>query len=268
MPWAADFQIQHENPQSVTVIDHSNGSDTANSVNSAFAKLVSECIDRNLFHVLDGKHSEPFAILGANYPVYIERFASSLFGITSCGAHLVAYVGKGDDMKIWIGRRASHLYTSPGKLDTTVGGGVKAGVSPLETVVNEADEEASLPADLIRETICPRGVITNVTVTRQDFPGEKGLVVPDLNYVYDVQLLDGVTPEPNDDEVDGFNCMTVDEVKAALLRKEFKPESAAVLIDFFIRHGIISAENEPNYVEIISHLHRRLPFRIAPNREK
>jgi hypothetical protein len=30
--------------------------------------------------------------------------------------------------------------------------------------------------------------------------------------------------------------------------------------DFFIRHGIITPENEPNYIEIASRLHRELEF--------
>jgi len=33
--------------------------------------------------------------------------------------------------------------------------------------------------------------------------------------------------------------------------------------DFFIRHGIITPENEPNYVEISSRIHRTLEFPLA-----
>ena len=55
--------------------------------------------------------------------------------------------------------------------------------------------------------------------------------------------------------------MTVDEVKAALLNQEFKPDSGAVLVDFLIRHSFITAANEPDFVEINTRLHRCLPFR-------
>lgn len=33
-----------------------------------------------------------------------------------------------------------------------------------------------------------------------------------------------------------------------------------VLIDFFIRHGILTPENEPDYIEIVARLHRRFEF--------
>jgi hypothetical protein len=50
----------------------------------------------------------------------------------------------------------------------------------------------------------------------------------------------------------------VEEVKTALLRGEFKLNSAIVVIDFFVRHGVITAENERDHVEIVCRLHRRL----------
>lgn len=266
MPWTNNFRVRHEVPRSVVVLDTSDGNDVANAVNAAFQELITICIDRDLFHVLDRQHSELFAILGANYPVQIERFATSLFGITACGAHLVAYVEIDDSVHLWIPRRGMHLYSSPGMLDTTVAGGVKAGTSPLETIVEEAAEEASLPEDLIRAGIRARGAITCMCVTGEDWPGEKGLVLPDVIYVYDIELPEDVLPAPNDDEVVYFTLMSLADVQSALLSKQFKPDSAAVLVEFLIRHGIITAENEPDYVEIITHLHRRLPFRIAPQR--
>jgi hypothetical protein len=58
--------------------------------------------------------------------------------------------------------------------------------------------------------------------------------------------------------------MRVDEVKEALSRAEFKTNSAVVMIDFFIRHGIITADNEKDYVEIVQRMHRRLPFPTVP----
>jgi len=265
MPWTPQFSIQHTHPRRVSVLDSSHGKDTATAVNAAFAALVSTCIDRDLFHVLDGRHSEPFAIVGARYaaPVHIERFAASLFGLTTRGAHLVAYVNTDEGMKIWIPRRSAQLYSCPNMLDVTVAGGVKSGVPPFETIVEEADEEASLPEDLIRWHARSRGVISHIGVTGKGFPGEQGLVVPDYIYVYDIELPSDIIPKPHDDEVSSFECLKVEEVQAALLREEFKPDSAAVLINFFIIHGILTAENEPDFVEISTRLHRRLPFRTG-----
>ncbi|CAJ2511253.1 Uu.00g068780.m01.CDS01 [Anthostomella pinea] len=91
MPWTSHFRVQDTAPRSVTVLDASHGADTAGAVNAAFAALVSICIERDIFHCIARQHSEPFAVIGAPHPVRIERFASSLFGITCRGAHLTAY---------------------------------------------------------------------------------------------------------------------------------------------------------------------------------
>jgi hypothetical protein len=262
MPWTPLSEIDDSN-RTIQFLDSSHGKDTATAVNLAFSDVVSTCIDQDLFHVLCRQHSEPFAIPGARYssPVYVERFAAALFGVTSRGAHMVAYRIDESGMKVWIPRRSTHLYTYPGMLDTTVAGGIKSGVSPFQTILEEADEEASLPEALIRERACCRGVISHMNVTGDDFPGEKGLVTPDFVYIYDIELPQDVIPRPQDDEVSGFTLMSVEELKSALLRGEFKPDSAAVLVEFLIRHGILTPENEPDFVEINMRLHRRLPFR-------
>lgn len=265
MPWTAHFSVRHENPRSVIVTDSSSGTETASAINAAFEELVAICIEQEIFHVLCARHSEPFAIAGARYdkPVWIERFSTNLFGITTRGAHLIAYTNTAEGMKIWVPRRSSHLYTYPNLLDSTVAGGIKSGVSPFQTIVEEADEEASLSEDLIRRSTRSRGVISHMSLTGKGFPGEQGLVNPDYVYVYDIELPAGVVPKPHDDEVHSFSCLTVEQVKTALLEETFKPDSAAVVIDFLIRHSIITADNEPNFVEVNMRLHRRLPFRTG-----
>ncbi|EME44914.1 hypothetical protein DOTSEDRAFT_52333 [Dothistroma septosporum NZE10] len=268
MPWTSAFAVSHDLPRTVKLVDIPADGKTADAITHAFQDLINICIERDLFHVLCKRHSEMISIVSARYAggsVHIERFAASLFGLTCRGAHLVAYTSsprRGIE-KIWIPRRSAHLYTYPSMLDTTVAGGVQAGVAPFQTIVEEADEEASLPEKLIRELAVSRGVISHMAVTGKGFTGEQGLVVPDYIYVYDMELPADIEPKPHDDEVNAFYCMSVDEVKASLLMEEFKPDSGAVLIDFFIRHGIITAENESNLVEINMRLHRWLPFRTG-----
>jgi hypothetical protein len=48
-----------------------------------------------------------------------------------------------------------------------------------------------------------------------------------------------------------------------LLEDQFTPEAGLVVLDFLIRHGIVTAENEPEYLEISMGLHRCLPFPSA-----
>jgi len=40
----------------------------------------------------------------------------------------------------------------------------------------------------------------------------------------------------------------------------FKPNCGLVLIDFFLRHGLITADTEPDYVELVQGCHARHPF--------
>jgi 8-oxo-dGTP pyrophosphatase MutT (NUDIX family) len=263
LEYTSMFDIDDSN-RTVRVLD-SPGDDIAIRISMTFGDIVRTWIDRDVFHVLCRQHSERVAIPGARYeePVYIERFALALFGITSQGAHLVAYCNDDSGMKVWISRRSAHLYTYPWMLDTTAAGGVKAGVSPFQTIVEEAFEEASLPEVLVRQRAFCRGAISHMGITGADFPGEKGLVTPDVCHVYDMELQQDVVPRPHDDEVSSFTLMTVEDLKSALLREEFKPDSAAVLVEFLIRHSFITPENEPDFVEINMRLHRRLPFRTG-----
>ncbi|KAK4624518.1 hypothetical protein CLAFUW4_05686 [Fulvia fulva] len=268
MPWSSAFAVSHHKPRKVELVDIPDDHSTADAITKAFQDLIDICIERDLFHVLCKRHSELISVVSATYnsgSIKIERFAASLFGLTCRGAHLVAYSSALDGTidSIWIPRRSAHLYTHPSMLDTTVAGGVKAGVAPFQIIVEEADEEASLPEELVRRLAVSRGVISHMATTGKGFPGEQGLAVPDYVYVYDMALPSDIEPRPHDDEVTAFYPMSVNEVKTALLNEEFKPDSGAVLIDFLIRHGIITAEDERDFVEISMRLHRRLPFRLG-----
>jgi len=82
---------------------------------------------------------------------------------------------------------------------------------------------------------------------------------PECQYVYDLELPESVVPKPSDDEVEGFELMNVEDVKEALRQGEFKPNCAMVLLDFFVRHGVLTAEDD-GYIELVARLHRRLEF--------
>ena len=90
--------------------------------------------------------------------------------------------------------------------------------------------------------------------------GETGLLQPECQFVYDLELTPDIIPKPNDDEVESFHLWPVEKVQKAMAEAQFKPNCALVLLDFFVRHGILTPENEKDYVEIVSRLHRRLPF--------
>jgi 8-oxo-dGTP pyrophosphatase MutT (NUDIX family) len=210
----------------------------------------------------------------------VERAASALFGIVTYGCHMSAYVRSSlsssspssvEDLKLWVPRRAATKSTYPSMLDNTVAGGIATGESPFECIVREAAEEASLPEELVRRKARSVGAVTYFHVRDERAGGETGLLMPECQFVYDLDLTperqaDGkdmereVTPKPEDGEVEGFELMGVSEVKDAMRKGEFKPNCAVVLLDFFVRHGLITAEDEEGFVEICGRLHRRLEF--------
>jgi 8-oxo-dGTP pyrophosphatase MutT (NUDIX family) len=120
----------------------------------------------------------------------MERSAAALFGVVTYG----------------------------GMLDNTVGGGIASGMKPFETIVKECEEEASLPEDLIREKAKPVGVVTYAFQTNKATGGEVGLMQPEVEFVYDLELPEDVTPKPNDDEVEAFYLWDVAKVSSTLDR--------------------------------------------------
>lgn len=52
-----------------------------------------------------------------------------------------------------------------------------------------------------------------------------------------------------------------------MAKGEFKPNCALLVIDFFIRHGILTAENEKDYDEIKKRIHRDIVF-PGPHKEQ
>ncbi|KAK8105397.1 NUDIX hydrolase domain-like protein [Apiospora kogelbergensis] len=270
MPWTSDFAITHNpsGPRSVRVLDPSNGTDTAHAINAAFKEVIQAASGSKVFGNLIRTHPEDYKVLGANYDgkrVQLLRAAAGLFGICCRGAHMTVYTRTAEgEIKIWVPRRSRHLKTWPGKLDTTVAGGIRAEESPFECIIHEADEEASLPEDFVRKHAQSVGVVTYVAESAAGSGGELGLVVPDVLFVYDLEVGSDIIPKPQDDEVEQFYLMSVGEVKEALLREEFKTNCASVMIDFFVRHGILTDDNEPDFLEIVTRLHRSLPVPTRP----
>ena len=181
-------------------------------------------------------------------------------------AHLTVYTKSKDGMKIWVPRRSPHLMTYPNKLDTTVAGGVAANETPMQNILREAKEEASLPSDLINKNVHAAGALTYLSYTLGESGGKESFVGSDVVYVFDLEVDPDVIPTPEDGEVKEFYLMSVEEIQEALAREKFKPTSAVVMIDFFIRHGVISADNERDYGEIVMRMHRKLPFPTSAQR--
>ncbi len=162
----------------------------------------------------------------------IDRGAIPSFGVMAAGVHVNGLVGSGPDMKVWVGKRAMDKLLDPGKLDHIVAGGVPAGLTPFETLIKEAAEEAAIPASLARDA----RLVGHVTYAMDRPEGLRR----DWLSCYDLRLPADFVPAPSDGEVESFTLLPIARV-AEIVRDtdEFKFNVNLVLIDLFIRMELI-----------------------------
>jgi 8-oxo-dGTP pyrophosphatase MutT (NUDIX family) len=161
----------------------------------------------------------------------IDRGAIPSFGIQAAGVHVNGLVQKDDGIHLWVARRAMDKLLDPGKLDNIVAGGIPAGLGPMATLVKEAEEEATIPADLA-STAVPGGTIEYAMERREGLRR-------DILYCYDLTLPADFVPHPTDGEVEAFELWPINRVVETVRSTEsFKFNVNLVLIDLFLRLGL------------------------------
>jgi 8-oxo-dGTP pyrophosphatase MutT (NUDIX family) len=162
----------------------------------------------------------------------LDRGALPDFGVIGVGVHLNGLVRRADGWHLWVAKRAADKKLDPGKLDHLVAGGVPAGLTPFETLMKEAEEEAALPADLAAGAR-PVGHFA------YNMERPEGLR-RDVIFAYDLILPDAFIPKPADGEVESFSLWPLARVfESVSTTDDFKFNVNLVLIDLFIRFGLI-----------------------------
>jgi isopentenyldiphosphate isomerase len=262
----ADFVASHKFIVNESQIIIKPEYDTFDKRCELFAQLASEWRQFPHYDELlnKGWRDELYVVYNPSRVPYmnLERAFSVLIGVVTYGVHVNGYVPasktKSGVMKLWIPRRSPTKPTYPGMLDNTVAGGLGVPYGLHETVVKECFEEAGLPEQFVLTNTKSAGVVLYLYRT------EDNRVQPEVEYIYDIEFDDETTivPNPQDGEAEDFQLMTLDEVVAEVKAGHFKPNCALVIVDFLIRHGIITPENEPNYHDIVLRCHRKSPFPI------
>lgn len=176
----------------------------------------------------------------------MERAAVPLFGVRAYGVHVSGFVGRGDALRLWVGKRSPNKQTAPGKLDHLVAGGQPMGISLMDNVIKEGAEEASLSAALAR-TARPVGFVSYITERSEGLRN-------DICFAYDIELPESFQPRNTDGEIESFSLWPIAEVRQRMAETEdFKFNVALVNIDFLVRHGYLSPD-EPGYVDIVEGL--------------
>ena len=194
---------------------------------------------------------EPYPVGGGFHrpPLFeMERAAVPRFGVPAYGVHINGYVRDGDDILMWIARRADDKPTYPGMLDNMIAGGQPIGIGLMENVIKEAAEEAGVPPELAAKA---RSV--GALSYRHE---EDNTLKPDVMFIYDLELPADFVPVNTDGETAEFRLLLVEDVlQITADTADFKFNCAVVNIDFFIRHGVLRPE-DPDYVDILRGMHR------------
>jgi 8-oxo-dGTP pyrophosphatase MutT (NUDIX family) len=162
----------------------------------------------------------------------IDRGALPAFGITATGVHVNGLVQRADGVWLWVARRAADKALDPSKLDHVVAGGVCSGMTPDETLVKEAEEEAGIPEAL---AVTAEAVGT-ITYALERFEGLRR----DRLICYDLWLPEDFTPHPQDGEVEGFELWPLERALTTWRETDdFKFNVTLVLIDLFLRRGMV-----------------------------
>ena len=197
--------------------------------------------------------NESFAVSarwGAQPIFKLDRGAVPFFGVRAYGVHLNGYRRRGDLLELWIGRRAPDKKVAPDKLDNVVAGGVGNGHGLFETLVKEAQEEASIPSDLIAGAVAAGAISYRMEMAQG--------VRDDVLFLYDLEVPLGFTPRNTDGEIVAFEPMMASAVVERVRRTDdFKFNVNLVIIDFALRHGLVTPE-DPEYLDLVIGLHRPL----------
>ncbi|WP_419729235.1 thiamine pyrophosphokinase [Lichenicola sp.] len=162
----------------------------------------------------------------------LDRGALPSFGVLADGVHVNGIVERADGTHLWVGRRAPDKLLDPDKLDHLIGGGVSAGYDSRRTLAKEGAEECSLPAELAGQAVL-------VATIRYAMARPEGLR-RDRLLCFDLVLPESFQPVPADGEVVSFTLLPLAEVFRLVRDTDaFKFNVNLVLIDLFLRHGLI-----------------------------
>ena len=226
--------------------------DTPVKRTAAMRTFLLELRDRGLF----GKtwREEPYKVaphFNAPTLLEMERAAVPWFGVRAYGPHMTGYVKKRGGLHIWVPRRSYTKPTYPGELDNTVAGGQPANIGIFDNLIKECAEEASIPRS-VAEQAKAVGIVAYWNQSGRQLK-------PDVMTCFDLELPADFIPRAHDGEVHAFELWPIEQVYETVRdTNQFKYNCNLVLIDFFVRHGLLRAD-DTDYFAIVEGLRRMQP---------
>lgn len=170
----------------------------------------------------------------------IERAMTPYFGIRAFGVHMNGFVRTSTGLKMWIAKRSQTKATSPGMWDNMVAGGQPVDLPLRDNMIKECAEEAGITYDLASRV---------KAVGSLSYEMQVGLTLkPDTLYCYDLEIPQDFTPQNRDGEVDEFKLVDMPELCTLLCNsRDVKENSALVMLDFLLRHGVLCRDTLKNF---------------------
>ncbi|KAF5564183.1 NUDIX hydrolase domain-containing protein [Fusarium napiforme] len=230
-------------------------------------------------------------------PLSIPLPLRGVLGILTVGVHLNVYRVKEEDGKetidqIWVSHRSKDPnYSYPGMLDQIVAGGadtndtIDGQLAPCKTLAREAREEAGLTIDhQTRQVFFEEmggddgdkkkkmrihvGTVERASsITFFDLKDESAgdlynkHLEPGLRIVYDLKITNpSFRPKKMESAIERFEPMEVPQVTESLNSNQWKPNCGLVMLDFMVRHGLVTKHDESRFERIKKDLHRPLCF--------
>jgi isopentenyldiphosphate isomerase len=168
-----------------------------------------------------------------------------------------------EELSLWMAQRSAHKSQFPLYWDPTVAGGQPYGMSLRDNMLKEAWEEAGIPASVARQAK-PVTCLSQMTSK----PSGKSLKHSQY-YVYELDVTttstktkdDTFQPVPNDGEVERFELWNVQRLQEEVRHgNHLRPAIRLVVTDFLLRHGILTPDTEPDYVELQAAMHKEQVF--------
>ena len=146
-------------------------------------------------------------------------------------------------------------------LDHIVAGGQPEGLSLMENVIKECEEEAGIPPEIARPgvNLRPAGVVSYEESQKHTL-GSSGESFYTISRVvlfnYDLYLPKDFVPKPVDGEVEEFFLWRIDQIKESMAPDyddPIKPNCYLVIIDYLLRTGFVSPETK-GYLDVLQEL--------------
>ncbi|KAA5606686.1 DUF4743 domain-containing protein [Roseospira marina] len=227
---------------------------------AAVAAALSPLIDEGLIPPRRGELYPVVERWGEPVLFALDRAHVAALGVRAFGVHINGFVRRPDGLHMWIARRADDRTVAPGRLDNMVAGGQAVGLGLMENVLKECAEEAGLTPD-VAGGARPAGLVSYCVETALGLK-------PDTLFVFDLELPESIVPDNQDGEIQAFMLWPIERVLETLREPDaFKFNVPHVILDFAVRHGVLTPDDTPEYARIATGL-RRVPVCFHPSPER